>query len=99
MDNLILERIDELKKLINEQNIQLKEVLTFDEAALYLNISKSHLYKMTSTGTLTCYKPNGKRIYFKRKELDEWLVSKKQFSIEEIESKADDYLIKKGRAL
>lgn len=99
MENILIEKIEELKKLINEQNIQRKEVLAFDEAALYLGISKSHLYKMTSTGTISCYKPSGKRIYFKRAELDEWLVSKKQFSIDDIQSKADDYLIKKGRAV
>lgn len=99
MDEVILEKIAELKQLINEQNMQRKEVLALDEAALYLGISKSHLYKMTSTGTISCYKPSGKRIYFKRAELDEWLVSKKQFSLDDIQSKADDYLIKKGRAV
>jgi hypothetical protein len=44
-----------------------------------------------------CYKPNGKKIYFNRKELDEWLLSNKQSSQEEIEQQAANYLINKGR--
>lgn len=74
-----------------------KEVLNFNEAAIYLEVSHSHLYKMTSTSVVPCHKPNGKKIYFSRKELDSWLLSNRQSSQEEIEQQAANYLIKKGR--
>lgn len=93
----IIQKLDSIEKMLTEQNLLQKEVLTFNEASIYLEVSHSHLYKMTSTGVVPCYKPNGKKIYFNRKELDEWLMSNKQCSREEIEQQAANYLIKKGR--
>ena len=93
----IIQKLDSIERMLTEQNMLQKEVLTFNEAAIYLEVSHSHLYKMTSTGTVPCYKPNGKKIYFNRKELDSWLLSNRQSSQEEIEQQAANYLIKKGR--
>ena len=83
--------------MLTEQNMLKKEVLTFNEAAIYLEVSHSLLYKMTSTKLIPAYKPNGKKLYFNRKELDNWLLSNKQLSQEEIGQQAANYLIKKGR--
>ena len=97
MDSLILEKLDSIEKMLIEQNMLKKEVLSFNEAAIYLEVSHSHLYKMTSTGLVPSYKPNGKKLYFNRKELDLWLLSNKQVSKEEIDREASGYLLKKGR--
>lgn len=83
--------------MLIEQNMLKKEVLTFNEAAIYLEVSHSHLYKMTSSGAIPSYKPNGKKLYFNRRELDNWLLSNRHSSQEEIEQQAANYLIKKGR--
>ena len=97
MDSIILEKLNSIEKMLMEQNMLKKEVLNFNEAAIYLEVSHSHLYKMTSTGAVPAYKPNGKKLYFNRKELDDWLLSNRQSSQEEIEQQAANYLIKKGR--
>jgi excisionase family DNA binding protein len=97
MDSIILEKLNSIERMLTEQNLLRKEVLTFNEAAVYLEVSHSHLYKMTSTGLIPSYKPNGKKLYFNRKELDLWLLSNKQFTKEEIERQAADFLYKKGR--
>ena len=97
MDSNILEKLNSIEKMLTEQNMLRKEVLTFNEAAIYLDVSHSHLYKMTSTGVIPSYKPNGKKLYFNRAELDSWLLSNKQLSQEEIGQQAANYLIKKGR--
>lgn len=93
----IIQKLDSIERMLTEQNMLQKEVLTFNEAAIYLEVSHSHLYKMTSTGLIPSYKPNGKKLYFNRKELDNWLLSNRQSSQEEIEQQAANYLIKKGR--
>ncbi|NLO03765.1 MAG: helix-turn-helix domain-containing protein, partial [Bacteroidales bacterium] len=93
----IIQKLDSIERMLTEQNLLQKEVLTFNEAAIYLEVSHSHLYKMTSTGVIPSYKPNGKKLYFNRKELDNWLLSNKQCSQEEIKQQAANYLIKKGR--
>lgn len=97
MDSIILEKLNSIEKMLMEQNMLKKEVLSFNEAAIYLEVSHSHLYKMTSTGAVPSYKPNGKKLYFNRRELDNWLLSNRQTSQEEIDQQAADYLVKKGR--
>ena len=50
-----------------------KEVLTLEEAALFMGISKSSLYKMTHRHELPFFRPNGKLIYFEKAELLKWM--------------------------
>lgn len=96
-EDLIFQKLESIEKMLTEQNILRKDVLTFIETAIYLGVSHSHLYKMTSTGVIPSYKPNGKKLYFNRRELDSWLLSNKQYSQDEIEQEAAKYLIKNGR--
>jgi excisionase family DNA binding protein len=97
MDTNILEQLDRIEKLLKEQQTMQKKVLNFNEACAYLELSQSHLYKLTSTGAVPHYKPNGKKIYFQREELDNWLLRNRMISQDEIEQQAADYLIKKGK--
>ncbi len=85
-----LERIQSLESKINEVDkihtiekyvVQLKEyiwtvkeVLTTAEASAYLGVSESYIYKLTSTKQIPHYKPNGRLVYFNRKELCEWAM-------------------------
>ena len=94
----ILERLKIIEKHVLDRNLIMKEVLNFNEAAKYLELSHSHLYKLTSASNIPFYKPNGKKLYFNRPELDEWLLRNRNVTIDEIEQQAADYLIKKGRA-
>ncbi|RYD51402.1 MAG: DNA-binding protein [Sphingobacteriales bacterium] len=50
-----------------------KELLTMDDTALLLGISKSHLYKLTSQRMIPHFKPTGKIVLFKRAELLDWV--------------------------
>ncbi len=97
-EELIYQKLDNIEKLLVEQSLLKKEVLNFNETALYLEVSHSHLYKLTSTGAIPAYKPNGKKLYFNRKELDVWLLSNKQVSTDEIGQQADEFQMKAGRA-
>jgi excisionase family DNA binding protein len=97
MDVKIIERLESIEKLLIEQQTLQKQVLNFNETCKYLELSQSHLYKLTSTGAIPHYKPNGKKIYFQRQELDQWLLRNRMDSQDEIEQQAADYLIKKGR--
>ena len=46
-----------------------KNVLSFEEASRFLNLSKSYLYKLTSGNLIPHYKPQGKMLYFEKAEL------------------------------
>ena len=97
MDEKIFEKLESIERMLVEQSLLKKDVLNFTEAAIYLEVSHSHLYKLTSSGAIPTYKPNGKKLYFNRKELDTWLLSNKQVSTGELEEEANQYLMKKGR--
>jgi len=95
--NRIIEKLDNIERMLTEQNILQKEVLNFNEACQYLGLSQSHLYKLTSSKSIPHFCPQGKRLYFKRLELDEWLLRNRTSTTDEIQQQAADYLIKKGR--
>ncbi len=93
----ILERLDKIERLIQSQNLVQKDVLNFNEACAYLELSQSHLYKLTSTRQIPHFCPQGKKLYFNRHELDAWLQRNRQTTTEEIEKQAANYIIKKAR--
>lgn len=69
-----------------------KEVLTSDEAAKYMGVSKSYLYKLTMRQQIPHFKPMGKMCYFNRLELEQWLQSNRVATTTEIEWKIHSYL-------
>lgn len=92
-ENLILEKLERLEQRMGEQNLLMKEVLNFNDACSYLDISASHLYKLTSQKSIPHFCPQGKKLYFNRAELDEWLQRNRQTSTDEIETMAANYLL------
>ena len=76
--------------------INTKPILTFDEACLYTGMSKSALYKLTSNKEIPFSKPNGKMIYFKRADVDGWLLSNMSATATELADKAMAYTQRKG---
>lgn len=61
-----------------------RKILPLAMAAKYLGISKSHLYKLTSTNRISFYRPMGKLIYIHIDQLDEFLMQNKINSSKEI---------------
>jgi excisionase family DNA binding protein len=98
-EDLILDKLTEIANKLDEQNILQKAVLNFDEACKYLDVSPSHLYKLTSTKQIPHFCPQGKKLYFRRDEIDQWLQRNRQTAADEIEKMATDYVIrnKKGK--
>ncbi|NMB37451.1 MAG: helix-turn-helix domain-containing protein [Bacteroidales bacterium] len=73
-----------------------KEILTSEEAARYMGISKSHLYKLTMRQEIPHYKPTGKMVYFRRDELEQWLQQHRINTVEEAQHKAESHCRKGG---
>ena len=97
MENL--QSIDDRLRNIETLLLSQKTVLNFDEVAAYTGLSKSHLYKLTSSGGIPCYKPHGKQIYFNKIEMDGWLLQNRKATNDEIDSQAATFVtLKKGGA-
>ncbi len=89
----------ELAEQIAKQIIPLyKEVLTTSEAALYLGVTVGHLHKLTmkSVRAIPHYQPNGKMMYFKKSDLDAYMLSNKIATMDEIAQNAAVNQSKKG---
>lgn len=96
-EKLILERLSQIEQKIDQQALLKKEVFNFNDACTYLDISASHLYKLTSQKAIPHFCPQGKKLYFNRQELDEWLQRNRQSSTDEIETEAANYIINNKR--
>ena len=98
MEN-ILTKIENLEVLIKRQNILSKEVLTLEETAEYLQLSKSCIYKMTSNKEIPFYTPGGKKIYFRRTELEQWILNSRVAPSVEISIEIESYLGRTSKSL
>jgi len=85
-------KIQEIIALLQNQSTEQKAVLSFREALAYLDVSKSFLYKLTSSNSITFFKPSGKLIYFKRSDLDEWVFQNKFQKTSSVEQDLNNYL-------
>ena len=92
----IIKKLTSIEQRLIEQNLLQKEIITLAEACLYLDLSSSHLYKLTSGNAIPCYCPQGKKLYFRRAELDAWLTSHRNASTSEVEQQAANYIARKG---
>ncbi len=91
------EEIKEIaKEVVNNTIFCTKAMLTSDEAAAYMGIAKSYLYKLTMKQVIPHYKPMGKMCYFNRVELESWLQSNRVATADEISQQAQTYCMRKG---
>lgn len=63
MEKTLEMRVEELERML----FLTKNVLSFDEASTFLNLSKSYLYKLTAGNLIPHYKPQGKMLYFENR--------------------------------
>ena len=96
-ENLILDKLTEIANKLDEQNLLQKTTLNFNEACKYIDVSPSHLYKLTSTKQIPHFCPQGKKLYFKREELDAWLQRNRQ-TADDSETDAADLVIRSRKS-
>ena len=63
--------------------IPIPEIMNIQQASEFLSIAKQTIYHYTSTRTIPQFK-RGKKLYFKKHELLEWLTKNKRKTIEEM---------------
>ncbi len=87
-ENNMNERMARIEKFITSQVVFQKEFLTVQEAAQFLSLRINTVYKLTSAEAIPYYCPNGKRVYFKRNELINWVFEAKKVSQRKLNTKA-----------
>lgn len=61
-----------------------KDFLSLEEASLYTGFSKSWLYQLCHRRAIPYYKPGGKKTFFKKSDLDNWMMRNRLTSLDEI---------------
>lgn len=70
-------KLDKLIKLKKEELDLLKsqkDILNIQELCAYTGLSKNYVYKLTATGVLPHSKPFGKLIFFRKKDIDDFML-------------------------
>ena len=67
-------------------------ILTTEAACKYLNMKKSMLYKKTSAKEIPYYKPEGKKMYFVREELDRWMQRNPTPTVDDMIRQSQEYM-------
>ncbi len=70
MINKFQEQLNRIESLLKEQKTK---PLSLNEAAKYLGLTKSYMYKITSMKKIKHFKPNNKMLYFSKADLDEYI--------------------------
>lgn len=80
---------------VNEAN----QLLTIDEVAKLLHLTKPTIYSKHSKGELPGVCKRGKRLYFQRDVILNWIKDGRRKSNAEIEQEADEYLSNNKKGL
>ena len=108
MDKIIVTTQGELESLINnsvrlalsehnEKPTEAKDaILSIEEAGDYLHLAKQTLYGFTSKNEIPFFK-KGKKLYFRKSDLQQWLLEGKQKTLREIRTDAIEYINKKAK--
>jgi len=83
----ILEKLNSIETRLNKEN---DIPLNFNQAADYLGLSHSYLYKLTSRKIIPCYRPTGKILFFSKVELNEWVFSQRDGKPKNGNQKSED---------
>lgn len=68
-----------------------KTVLNIEEAAIFTGLSVGHIYRLTSGKKIPHFKKQ-RKLYFKKAELEAWMLDTKILTDGEVQSKASTYV-------
>ena len=91
--------ITEKSSFKEEQREKGDEILILNEAAKFLCASKSFMYKMTSQKLIPHFIPSGKKIYFKKSDLENWLLKNRIPPTSELETDTESFLCQTSKKI
>jgi len=86
--------IIELRKDVQSLHVkQEKTFISVQEAAIILDLSVQTVYHYIHQRRIPYYKPNGRNVYFKKGELEEYIERHRIKSDEELDELASNYIV------
>lgn len=89
----LLQKIQQGRDSIPTATAVTRKILSLTEFCEHTGLSKQTAYKLTSAQKVP-HSKRGKRIYFDREKVDEWLLENRVATHSEIQQQASEYLLK-----
>ena len=89
--NEVLQELKEIKALI-EQGIKSDRPMNIEEASKFLGLSVNYVYALCNKKKLSHFKPNGKKLFFLREDLLNFILRNKVSSDSQVDDMALKYL-------
>lgn len=103
LSNLIQSSVRKVLKETPPQTVEPtdhpEQLLTIDEVATLLHLTKPTVYSKVSKYELPGVCKQGKRLYFDRQTIIDWIKQGRKKSYAEIEQEAETYLLNKKKGL
>jgi excisionase family DNA binding protein len=95
--NQLSEKLENIERLLIEKQEQPpteqpEQLLTIDEVAILLHLTKPTVYSKVSKNELPGVCKQGKRLYFDRQTIIDWIKQGRKLSNAEVEQQAEAYL-------
>ena len=95
----LYDKLNSIERLLldksNEPQPEPEQLLTIQQAGEFLKLKVPTLYGLVQRAEIPVCK-RGKRLYFSKQELIEWIKAGRKISLAETESEAINYINKKG---
>lgn len=91
METTLQDLSNKLDRITELTLIGAKTVLNLEETALFTGMSVGHIYRLTSGKQIPHFKKN-RKLYFKKAELEDWMLEQKILTEDEIQSRASTYV-------
>mgnify|MGYP001218929810 CR=1 FL=1 len=101
----IIDQLDRIERKLSElyakvENIKSNkaenEIMSLNRLTEYLELSKSSIYKLTSTKEIPHIK-RVKKLFFNKTEIDKWISENRIKTRSEIQEEAMSFILKKGK--
>jgi excisionase family DNA binding protein len=96
----LLTKVGNIERLLTEKTVNQQpdtdQILDIDEAAVFLKLSKASIYGLVSRAEIPVNK-KGKRLYFSRKELTDWVKLGRKKTQTELAADAQTYISKHNK--
>ena len=105
--DIIVQRLDSIEKLLNELSKNANnskppkdtdEIMTVEQLSDYLTIARQTIYEKCSKKEIPYFKA-GKRLYFKKSVINDWINSGRRYTTDELMQQAAEWARKHPRKL
>lgn len=90
---LIETKVDSIQNQLDEAGNSSLKLMGTKEVADYLGFAKGTIYGLVYQRKIPVIK-KGSKLFFSKQDIDKWLIKNKQLTTEELNEKANSYLIK-----